>query len=57
MEHPEQKNSVNCEVTNCKYHGYDCKCRAEEITVESPDALRKAETFCATFAPKGPYRG
>lgn len=46
---------VSCEVESCKYHGFDCKCHAEGITVESPAALRKGETFCGTFAPRSAF--
>lgn len=41
---------VTCDVTNCKYHGHDNRCFANNITVESPRAIKKAETFCGTFA-------
>ncbi len=43
---------VNCDVANCKYHGHDNRCCADNIMVESPSALKKAETFCGTFAPR-----
>ena len=44
---------VGCDVVNCKYHGTDNCCHADSINVESSNALRKAETFCGTFSPKG----
>ena len=40
---------VGCDVINCKYHGGDNCCHAESISVESQNAIRKAETFCGTF--------
>jgi hypothetical protein len=43
---------VGCDVVNCKYHGSDNCCHAQSIMVESPNALRKGETFCGTFAPR-----
>ena len=42
---------VGCGVTSCKYHTTENNCCANRITVESEDAVRKAETFCSTFAP------
>ncbi len=44
---------VACDVVNCKFHGTDNFCHADEIVVESENALRKAETFCGTFIPRG----
>jgi hypothetical protein len=44
---------VACDVVNCRFHGTDNYCHADEIVVESENALRKAETFCGTFTPKG----
>ncbi|MGE4485609.1 MAG: DUF1540 domain-containing protein [Oscillospiraceae bacterium] len=50
---PDKKSNgichVGCEVANCAYHGDNNCCCADEITVESPSALRKGETFCSTF--------
>lgn len=43
---------VGCDVVNCRYHGMDNCCHADCITVESQNALRKAETFCGTFEPR-----
>ena len=43
---------VGCDVVNCKYHGHANQCFADSITVESQNAVRKAETFCGTFAPR-----
>lgn len=47
---------VGCDVTNCKYNGCNtgvgCTCCASHITVQNENAMRKAETFCATFEPK-----
>jgi len=42
---------VGCDVKNCKYHSNDDKCYANSITVESPSAVSKSETFCGTFTP------
>ena len=43
---------VGCDVVNCKYHSTDNCCHADCIAVQSPSAMRKAETFCGTFTPK-----
>lgn len=43
---------VDCDVVHCKYHGHDNRCYADNIIVESPNALKKAETFCGTFSPR-----
>ena len=43
---------VGCDAKNCKYHGYQNQCYASGITVESPNASNKVETFCKTFAPR-----
>jgi hypothetical protein len=43
---------VDCDAVHCKYHGHDNRCYADNIIVESPNALKKAETFCGTFAPR-----
>ena len=42
---------VGCEVVTCKYHSKDNCCCAESITVGSPHAVKKGETFCSTFMP------
>ncbi len=57
MEKRDSIREVNCEVTSCRYHGIDCKCHADSITVESPSAMRKGETFCGTFAHKNGSNG
>jgi hypothetical protein len=49
----DKLNGVGCDVSNCKYHTKDDKCTAPGIQVESENAMRKAETFCGTFAPRG----
>lgn len=43
---------VTCDVVNCKFHGHDNRCVADRINVESQNAIKKAETFCGTFAPR-----
>ena len=43
---------VGCDVVNCKYHDHASHCSADSITVESQNAVKKAETFCGTFAPR-----
>lgn len=43
---------IDCDVTSCKFHGTDNSCHADSIAVESHNAMRAAETFCATFAPR-----
>ena len=57
MEKHTDSRFVWCEVENCKYHSTDCRCHAEGITVQSPAAMRKGETFCGTFAPKTGAKG
>ena len=47
--YPDHLRGVGCDVTNCKYHTVAGNCNADKITVESPNAIRKAETFCSTF--------
>ena len=42
---------VGCEVVNCKYHASGLCC-ADSIKVESPNAIKRAETFCGTFSPR-----
>ncbi len=44
---------VGCQVTGCKYHTTDNCCCADNITVKNENAVKKAETFCSTFVPKG----
>jgi len=39
---------VDCTAENCKYHSLN-QCCAQHIDVKNENALRKAETFCATF--------
>ena len=48
-------SGVNCEATNCKYHHPGGQCSATGITVESPDADNKSDTFCNTFKPNIAY--
>ena len=43
---------VGCDVTSCRFHGTDNCCHADQIQVESHNAIRKAETFCGTFEAK-----
>ncbi len=43
---------ITCDVVNCKYHGHDNRCFANNIIVEAPNAVKKAETFCGTFAAR-----
>jgi hypothetical protein len=43
---------VGCDVKSCKYHSKDNLCTANRINVASENAMRKAETFCATFTPR-----
>ncbi len=52
MKNGDMIYGVTCDVVSCKYHGHDDRCFADKISVESPNALRKAETFCGTFAPR-----
>ena len=51
----DKLTGVGCDVVNCKYHGTDNYCHASSIMVESQNAMKKAETFCGTFAPRGSY--
>ncbi len=46
-------NRVGCNVQSCAHNTEGCYCIAEKIDVANEKAERKAETFCATFAPKG----
>ena len=43
---------VTCDAAHCRYHAHDNRCLAENIMVESPNAIKKAETFCGTFVPR-----
>ena len=43
---------VGCDVINCKYHGHEDRCYANNISVEAPNATDKVETFCGTFAAR-----
>jgi hypothetical protein len=43
---------VGCDVMTCKYYETGNQCCAESITVESPTACKKTETFCGTFVAK-----
>ena len=55
--HSDRLRGVGCDVTNCKYNGCHCgageTCCAGHISVKNESAMRKAETFCSTFEPKG----
>ena len=50
--YPGNLRGVGCEVESCKFHCAGNLCNANKITVESELAVRKAETFCSTFAMK-----
>jgi hypothetical protein len=50
-----QNPGVYCGVISCKYHTKNNLCTAEKINVQSENAVRKAETFCSTFAPKASF--
>lgn len=45
--------NVGCCVKECKYHSANDYCNARSIAVESENAQRKGETFCATFESRG----
>lgn len=47
-----ERTCVNCGVSGCKYHTSGNYCSATNIDVQNENAVRKAETFCSTFAPK-----
>ncbi len=47
---------VSCDAAHCKFHGHDNRCMAENIAVESPSAIKRAETFCGTFTPRSADR-
>lgn len=52
----EQNNCINrvgCNVCSCVHNCDEHYCNAERIDVANEKAERKAETFCATFAPRG----
>jgi len=42
---------VSCDAINCEFQRSGC-CHADNIRVQSPEAMRKSETFCSTFHPK-----
>jgi len=44
---------VSCEVKSCKFHAPGGICQAQNISVEAPDASKKIETYCGTYAPNG----
>ncbi|MDR3310543.1 MAG: DUF1540 domain-containing protein [Oscillospiraceae bacterium] len=48
-----QQTNVTCDAKNCKYHAPGDVCKAENISVEAPDASKKVETYCGTFAANG----
>ena len=43
---------INCDVSNCIYHGLANSCHAECIAVGPSYAQSSSETVCATFKPK-----
>lgn len=48
-------NGVECGVINCMYNTNGKKCTADRIQVRNESAMKKAETFCSTFAVKPNY--
>ena len=53
----EENNSkcikgINCDVSNCAYHGKENSCHADCIAVGPSYAQSSSETVCATFKPK-----
>ena len=36
---------VGCDVTGCKYNTVDCRCSAEQISVQNEKASTKSETY------------
>ena len=42
---------ITCDALHCA-HQEAGMCCANHITVQSENAVRRAETFCSTFAPK-----
>ncbi len=36
-----------------KYNTVDCRCSAEQISVQNEKASTKGETYCSTFCPRG----
>jgi hypothetical protein len=51
----EKLKGVGCGVVNCKFHSSDNYCHADQIKIESQNAMKKAETFCGTFSPRGSF--
>ena len=41
------------DVIACKYNTVDCRCSAEQISVQNENASSKGETYCSTFCPRG----
>ena len=41
-------HGVGCDVTGCKYNTVDCRCSAEQISVQNEKA-----SDCSTFCPRG----
>ncbi|MBQ8974764.1 MAG: DUF1540 domain-containing protein [Oscillospiraceae bacterium] len=48
-------SGVDCGVVNCKFHSVDNACVADNIKVENHNAMKRAETFCGTFAPRSEF--
>ena len=47
--HNDHLRGVSCNVGHCAYQRAGT-CHADHISVKSENAVRQAETFCATFS-------
>lgn len=60
MSESKSIGSVRCDVVSCAYNDDHCHCTAPVIEVgtqnKSCTASCSAETVCATFRPKQPYK-
>lgn len=48
----EKLDHVGCSVESCTYNSEGKHCTADHIHVQNDQALRKDETFCATFSKR-----
>lgn len=49
---PQHIKGISCDVRNCTYHDGDHYCTAEKIYVGPSNAVKSADTICATFKAK-----
>ncbi|MDR1002398.1 MAG: DUF1540 domain-containing protein [Oscillospiraceae bacterium] len=48
----DHSNIINCDVTNCYYHGSANCCHAKSINVGPNYAISESDTVCSTFKNK-----